>query len=169
MSARGDALASQADSAGSATLNDVRDQLDALSEQFKQTSALLIPLSKEGVLLSQYRRNIGNWQDAVKGQYVNALKTLGVRIGVLAVLLAMVFAAAESVAPRGDALRPGHAAPLSVALAAPDRPLVPGGRHRRICICKRAGLDRDLRRPDHGRSRRRDAERARLHRRLFLS
>jgi small-conductance mechanosensitive channel len=95
LSARGDALATQADSADSATLNQVRDQLDALSAQFKQSSALLIPLSKEGVLLDQFRRNIGNWRDAVKSQYRNALETLGVRFGVLAVLLAIVFAAAE--------------------------------------------------------------------------
>ena len=95
LSARGDALASQADSAGSDTLNQVRDQLDNLSAQFKQTSNMLIPLSKESVLLKQYRRTVGNWRDAVKGQYINALKTLGVRIIVLAVLLAMVFAAAE--------------------------------------------------------------------------
>jgi small-conductance mechanosensitive channel len=95
LSARGDALATQADTADSATLNRVRDQLDTLSNQFKQTSALLIPLSKEGVLLNQYRRNMSNWHDAVKNQYRNALKTLGVRVGVLAVLLAIVFAAAE--------------------------------------------------------------------------
>lgn len=95
LSARGDALAAQADSADSATLNQVRDQLDILSGQFKGASALLIPLSKEGVLLTQYRRNIGNWRDAVKSQYRDALKTLGVRVGVLAVLLALVFAAAE--------------------------------------------------------------------------
>ncbi len=95
LSARGDTLASQADSAGSATLNQVRDQLDTLSSQFKQTSVMLIPLSKEGVLLNQYRHTVHNWRDAVKSQYVNALKTLGVRIGVLAVLLALVFAAAE--------------------------------------------------------------------------
>ncbi len=95
LSARGDTLANQADSAGSATLNQVRDQLDVLSGQFTQTSAMLIPLGKEGVLLNQYRRAIGNWRDAVKVQYVNALKTLGVRIGVLAALLAIVFAAAE--------------------------------------------------------------------------
>lgn len=95
LSARGDALAAQADAADSATLNRVRDQLDALSNQFKQISALLIPLSKEGVLLNQYRRNIGNWHDAIKNQYKNALRTLGVRLSVLAVLLAIVFAAAE--------------------------------------------------------------------------
>jgi small-conductance mechanosensitive channel len=95
LSARGDALAVQADSADSATLNEVRDQLDVLSAQFKEASALLIPLSKEGVLLTQYRRTIGNWRDAVRNQYHDALKTLGVRLGVLAVLLALIFAAAE--------------------------------------------------------------------------
>ncbi len=95
LSARGDTLAAQADTADSATLNSVREQLDALSNQFKQTSALLIPLSKIGVLLDQYRRNIANWHDAIEKQYGNALKTLGVRLGVLAVLLAIMFVAAE--------------------------------------------------------------------------
>ncbi len=95
LSARGDTLAAQADTADSATLNSVREQLDALSNQFKQTSALLIPLSKIGVLLDQYRRNIANWHDAIEKQYGNALMTLGVRLGVLAVLLAIMFVAAE--------------------------------------------------------------------------
>ena len=95
LSAQGDALAAQADAADSTTLNHVRDQLDALSGEFKESSALLIPLSKEGVLLNQYRRNLGNWHAATKTQYHNALKTLGVRLGVLTVLLAVVFAAAE--------------------------------------------------------------------------
>jgi small-conductance mechanosensitive channel len=95
LSARGDALAAQADAADSATLNHVRDQLDLLSSQFKQTSALLIPVSKEGVLLNQYRRNMSNWHAAVKTQYRNAIKTLGMRAGALAVLLALIFAAAE--------------------------------------------------------------------------
>jgi len=96
LSARGDELATQADTADSATLNRVHDQLDALSSQFKEASALLIPLSRVGVLLNQYRRNIGNWRDGINSQYGNALKTLGVRLGVLAVLLAIVFAAAEA-------------------------------------------------------------------------
>jgi small-conductance mechanosensitive channel len=96
LSARGDALAAQADSADSDTLNRVRGELDTLSGQFKLASALLIPLSKVGVLLNQYRRTVGNWRDAVKNQYRDALKTLGERLGFLAVLLALVFAAAEA-------------------------------------------------------------------------
>ncbi len=95
LSARGDALATQADTTDSTTLNRVRDELDALSSQFKQASALLIPLSKAGVLLNQYRRNMGNWHQTIKNQYRNSLKTLGVRLAVLAALLAIVFAAGE--------------------------------------------------------------------------
>ena len=95
LSARGDSLATQADSADSNTLNGVRDQLDALSAQFKQSSALLIPLSREGILLSQYRRNLGNWRDAVKVEFRDSLKTLGFRLAILAVLLSLLFAGAE--------------------------------------------------------------------------
>jgi small-conductance mechanosensitive channel/uncharacterized small protein (DUF1192 family) len=96
LSARGDALAALADSADGSALNQVRGQLDTLASRFKQGSALLIPLSKEGVLLNQYRRNLGNWRDASKNQYYKALKTLAVRLGVLAALLALVFSAAEA-------------------------------------------------------------------------
>jgi small-conductance mechanosensitive channel len=96
LSAKGDALAAQADSADSATLERVRAQLATLSSQFKQCSSLLIPLSKEVVLLNQYRRTLGNWRDAVKSRHRDALKTLGVRLGMLAVLLVLTFAAAEA-------------------------------------------------------------------------
>jgi len=95
LSARGDTLAGQADTADSATLNRVHDELDSLSAQFKQASALVIPLSKEAVLLEQYRRNLANWRMAIEGQTHDALKSLGVRSLVLAVLLALIFTAAE--------------------------------------------------------------------------
>ena len=94
-SARGDTLATQAETADSTTLIRVHDQLDSLSAQFKQASALVIPLSKEGVLLSQFRRNLANWREAIDGQTRDALKSLGVRLLMLAILLALVFAAAE--------------------------------------------------------------------------
>jgi small-conductance mechanosensitive channel len=95
LSAHGDALAAQADSADIETLNGVHDQLNALAEQFKQASALLIPLSRESILLSQYRRNLSNWRVEIKTQYRSALKTLGIRLGVLLVILGILFAAAE--------------------------------------------------------------------------
>jgi small-conductance mechanosensitive channel len=93
--AQSDALSAQADTANSTTLKGVRDQFDTLAWLFQQTSAILIPLSKEGVLLKQYRHNLSNWRDAIKHQYHDALAALGVRLGVLAVMLALVFAGAE--------------------------------------------------------------------------
>jgi small-conductance mechanosensitive channel len=95
LSGRGDALAAQADTADAAKLIQLRTQLDALAEQIKQESALLIPLGKQGVLLAQYRRNLANWRSIIEGQYHAALRTLGVRLSVLAALLAVVFIAAE--------------------------------------------------------------------------
>jgi small-conductance mechanosensitive channel len=95
LSARSDSLATQADSAQGAALKDVRNQLDTLAWLFTQTSDILIPLSKEGVLLQQYRHNLNSWQDAVKRQYREAVATLGVRLGILLALLAVVFAGAE--------------------------------------------------------------------------
>jgi len=93
--AQGDALAAQADNANSTTLKGVRDQFDTLAWLFQQTSAVMIPLSKEGVLLKQYRHNLSNWRDAIKHQYHDALVALGVRLGILAAMLAVVFAGAE--------------------------------------------------------------------------
>jgi small-conductance mechanosensitive channel len=92
LSARSDALAAQADSADSSALKAVRDQFDTLAWLFKQTSAILIPLSKEGVLLAQYRHNLANWRDTIKRQYHESLQALAVRV---AILLALVFAGAE--------------------------------------------------------------------------
>ena len=95
LSRRGDALATQADTADAATLTQMRTQLDALADEIKQESALLIPLGKQGVLLAQYRRNLANWRSIINSQYETGLKTLGFRLLILLALLAVVFIAAE--------------------------------------------------------------------------
>ena len=94
-SSRSDALAMQADSAGSTALKSLRGEFDTLAWLFKQTSAILIPLTKEQVLLQQYRHNLANWRDATRKQYHEAWQMLGVRLGVLAGILAAVFVLAE--------------------------------------------------------------------------
>jgi small-conductance mechanosensitive channel len=96
LSTQGDALAAQADSSSGAALKGVRDQFDTLAWLFNQTAAILLPLSQEGVLLDQYRRNLGSWRDNAKSQYVDALEALGVRLAILLGLLALVFATAET-------------------------------------------------------------------------
>jgi small-conductance mechanosensitive channel len=95
LSARSDALATQADNAHGVALKAVRDQLDTLAWLFKQTSDILIPLSKEGVLLQQYRHNLKSWREAVNHQYRDALAALAIRFGILLAMLAVVFAGGE--------------------------------------------------------------------------
>jgi hypothetical protein len=95
LSARGDALMAQADTDNNAALSVTRDQLDALADQFKQASVLFVPLRKQGALLDQYRRNLKSWREAVKDQSRSALKSLGIRAGLLALILGAVFALAE--------------------------------------------------------------------------
>jgi small-conductance mechanosensitive channel len=95
LAARSDALAAQADNAHGEALKSVRDQLDTLAWLFKQTSDILIPLSKEGVLLQQYRHNLKSWHDAARREYEDALVALGVRLGILLAMLAVVFAGGE--------------------------------------------------------------------------
>jgi len=95
LSERGDSLAQQANSADNAVLRGVRDQFDTLAWLFKQTSSILIPLNKAGVLLDQYRHNLSNWREVAQNQYRDALGALARRVALLLVLLAIVFASAE--------------------------------------------------------------------------
>ncbi len=92
---RSDALASQADHVGGGALKDLRDQFDTLAWLFKQTSDILLPLGKEQVLLKQYRRNLVNWHDSAEKQYHEALTALGVRLGLVAAILAVIFLLGE--------------------------------------------------------------------------
>jgi small-conductance mechanosensitive channel len=94
-SARSDALAAQADGANGATLVALRAEFDTLAWLFKQTSEILLPLSKMQVLLAQYRHNLDNWKDATRRQTYEALRSLAIRLGILAGILAAVFVLSE--------------------------------------------------------------------------
>ncbi len=94
-STRSDALATQADHASGVALKDLRNQFDTLAWLFKQTSEVLLPLGKEQVLLKQYRHNLANWRESVQKQYAEAWSALGLRVGIVAAILAVVFALGE--------------------------------------------------------------------------
>jgi hypothetical protein len=94
-SARSDALAAQADKANGAALVALRGEFDTLAWLFKQTSGILLPLSKEQVLLTQYRHNLSSWREATQRQYYEALRALGVRLAIVAGILTAVFVLAE--------------------------------------------------------------------------
>ncbi len=95
LAARGDALAAESDSQDRANLKRVRDQYDTIAWLFQQTSAIVTPLSKAEVLLTQYRSNLNNWREATQRQSREAWRALGMRLAIFAALLALVFAAAE--------------------------------------------------------------------------
>lgn len=95
LSDRGDALAAEAESNGGANTRGMRDQYDTLAWLFQQTSAIVTPLSKAGVLLTQYRHNLANWREATQRQYREALEALGLRVALFAALLAIVFGLAH--------------------------------------------------------------------------
>jgi small-conductance mechanosensitive channel len=92
---RGDQLQAQAESGNDTNFRGMRDQYDTLAWLFQQTSAIVTPLSKAGVLLAQYRRNLDNWRVATERQYREALEALGLRVLLFVALLAFVFGLAH--------------------------------------------------------------------------
>jgi small-conductance mechanosensitive channel len=95
LSSRGDQLAALSDGSGAAGLKTARAEYDTLAWLFAQTSSILVPLTKAGVLLDQYRNNLESWRDAARTQYRSALKMLAARVGLLGLMLAAVFGASE--------------------------------------------------------------------------
>jgi small-conductance mechanosensitive channel len=95
LSARGDALGARPAAGDTAELKIARDEYDTIAWLFAQTSSILVPLTKAGVLLDQYRSNLDSWRAATRTQYGSALKTLAARVGLLLLLLTTVFVAGE--------------------------------------------------------------------------
>jgi len=95
LSGEGDKLMAQADTADRAQLAQERQQLDALAAQFKQIATAVIPLSKQSVLLNLCQKNLSDQRDGVDARYDADLRSLGLRLGFLAVILAILFGLSE--------------------------------------------------------------------------
>ncbi len=87
----GDHLSNQAPPRDLAALAEQKRQLDTLTVQFKQTSAGLLPLSKQRILLNLYKNTLINWRDVVRNQYRNEMRSFLVRLGLLVMVIAAVF------------------------------------------------------------------------------
>ncbi|HLK32835.1 MAG TPA: mechanosensitive ion channel family protein [Terriglobales bacterium] len=87
---RGDQLSNQPDSSDQPALAQQKQQLDQLTAQFKQLSGVVLPLGKQGILLDLYSRSLANWRDTVQSQYTSELKSLALRLAVLAIILGFV-------------------------------------------------------------------------------
>ena len=95
LSRQGDTLANAADTADPATLVEQKKQLDALTAQFKQISAAVLPLSKLSILLGIYKNSLTTWESTLKMRYRSELKSLLVRLAILGAILLLVFGVAE--------------------------------------------------------------------------
>jgi hypothetical protein len=92
---KGDDVAGQPDSQDPKVLAQQKKDLDALTAQFKQVSASLLPLGKQAILLDIYKRTTTNWRSAVDSQYKAELKGLLLRLAVLALVLGVVLGVSE--------------------------------------------------------------------------
>jgi small-conductance mechanosensitive channel len=92
---KGDALAAMPDSTDPKVLAQQKKDLDATTAQYKQVSATLLPLGRQSILLDIYKREIGNWRNAVKGQYETEIKGLLLRLAGLGAILALILVISE--------------------------------------------------------------------------
>jgi small-conductance mechanosensitive channel len=95
LTARGDEIAARQAGSNPASLKTTRDEYDTIAWLFQQTSSILVPLAKAGVLLDQYSNNLESWRNATRTQYATAWKTLATRAALLLLVLGIVFVAGE--------------------------------------------------------------------------
>jgi small-conductance mechanosensitive channel len=91
----GDELSSAPPTSDPAVLTDRRQRLDAVTARFKKLSAAVVPLTKQAALLDSVRATLGEWRAAVDNAYDAELRTLLLRLGLLATALAAVFTASS--------------------------------------------------------------------------
>lgn len=95
LSSEGDKLMAQADTADRARLAQEKQQLDGLAAQFKRIATAVIPLSKQSVLLNLYQKNLSDQRDGIDARYDADMRNLGLHLGFLAVILAILFGLSE--------------------------------------------------------------------------
>ncbi len=92
---RGDELANREEATEVSVLQQQKSQIDALTAKLKSRSEIILPLSKQRVLLDVYKRNLANWRASVREQYTADLRTLAIRLSVLGILIMLVLGASE--------------------------------------------------------------------------
>ena len=91
----GDQLAKEADSSDQAVLAQEKQKLDALTLEFRQTAAAILPLSKQGIVLDLYKRTLTNWDESAEYEFKAELKNLLARLAVLALVILVVIGLGE--------------------------------------------------------------------------
>jgi small-conductance mechanosensitive channel len=92
---RSDALAREVSPVDASQLSQEQAQLQALTDQFRQITAALVPLAKLSVLLGEYDNDLADWRDSVHREYLQTLRALGIRVAVLVFIIAVILAASD--------------------------------------------------------------------------
>jgi small-conductance mechanosensitive channel len=92
---KGDELAAQPDSTDPAVLGQQKKELDALTAQYKQLTASVLPLGRQAILFDLYKRSTASWRDAVHSQYAAELKGLLLRLATLGIFLGVLLGISE--------------------------------------------------------------------------
>jgi len=90
-----DSLAKPATTTDAAALAQQKQNIDAMTSQFKQVSALVLPLNKLGIVLGLYRANLTNWQSALGSELKSDLETLFLHLAVLGLVITAVIGGFE--------------------------------------------------------------------------
>jgi small-conductance mechanosensitive channel len=91
----GDALASTPDTTDPDALARQKQEFDFLTAQFKTESAVILPLSKQIILLDLYNKSLASWKDSVSAQSREEWRNLTVRLGILLIIIAFVITASR--------------------------------------------------------------------------
>jgi small-conductance mechanosensitive channel len=92
---RGDELAHQADTANTATLVQERQQLNAVTQQFKELTGSAIPLAQAGILIGLYQKNLANWHASVVSEFWTQSQGFAARLIFLGLIIALVLGASK--------------------------------------------------------------------------
>jgi small-conductance mechanosensitive channel len=84
---QGDEISNQPDITDAAQLEQRKMQIDSLASEFKSLSTAALPLAKQSILLDRYKANLTNWNDTLAGERTRDLRSLAIRLGILALTI----------------------------------------------------------------------------------
>jgi small-conductance mechanosensitive channel len=90
-----DIIVSRKGSVAPAVADQEKINLDALTEQFRLLAAAAVPLSKEGIVLGIYRKNLLNWYGMTRSEYSASTRSLALRLIGLVALIAITLGVFE--------------------------------------------------------------------------
>jgi len=90
-----DELDTQSPDKNAPTLAQQRQQVDALTGEFKQLAAIAIPLGKQDILFGLYQKSLENWRSEVGVDLKGSLGRLLAQLAILALFIGIVLALAE--------------------------------------------------------------------------